>query len=145
MLATPRKTGSKRLQQFQARRYLQSSNIPCTALTKIILILALLNRWSIWSLDIKDASLLVPQKRPVKCKIPRGKGSGAVAGMDQKAWRLLQQEGYEKSTAVPSWFRLVKDGGVVRVCIVHVGDLQVAGRLADMKPVLDNLSKKVKL
>ena len=33
--------------------------------------LALENRWSVWSLDIKDAFLQVPQKRPVHCKIPR--------------------------------------------------------------------------
>lgn len=40
------------------------------SITKLIPILALFNGWSIWSLDIKDAFLQVPQKRPVKCKVP---------------------------------------------------------------------------
>ena len=59
-------------------------------LTKIIPILALLNHWSIWSLDINDAFLHVPQHRPVKCRIPRGKGSGAVAGVEKKCWKPLE-------------------------------------------------------
>ena len=136
------------------------------ALTKIIPILALLNHWSIWSLDIKDAFLQVPQRRPVKCRIPRGKGSSAVAGMEKKAWKLrkvlpgqrdasllwseycatlLQEEGYEKSSANPALFRLIKNDTVVSVCIVHVDDLQVAGKYRDVAPILKNLSKKVKL
>ena len=167
----PRRCWQRRA-RLVAREYNNSKRedvfSPATSpsLTKLIPILALANRWSIWSLDIKDAFLQVPQKRPVHCKIPRGKGSQAVHGMEAKCWRLgrvlpgqrdasllwsefcaelLQQEGYEKSIANPALFRLIKNGKVVSVCIVHVDDLQVAGKAAVVKPVLEALAKKVKL
>ena len=93
------------------------------ALTRIIPILALLNHWSLWSLDVKGVFLQVPQCRPVKCRIPCEKGSGAVAGMGKKCWKLrkvpprqrdasllwseycaclLEEEGYENSSLNPA-------------------------------------------
>ena len=41
-------------------------------ITKLIPILALINSWSIYSLDVKDAFLQVPQRTSCLCKVPEG-------------------------------------------------------------------------
>ena len=62
---------------------------------------------------------------------------------------LLKNEGLERSTANPALYRLVViiDGRkVVRaVCVVHVDDLQFAGIIDIVVPLLERLQKKVKL
>ena len=126
------------------------------SLTKLIPILALANRWSIWSLDIKDAFLQVPQTCTLQDSTRKRKSSSTRNGSQMLAsWlvfcganfvqNFLQQEGYEKSIANPALFHLIKNGKVVSVCIVHVDDLQAAGKVAVVKPVLEALAKKVKL
>ena len=147
------------------------------ALTKIIPTLCLAFNWSIWSVDVKDAFLQVPQKVKVLCRIPseaeaivakmigvaidslkhfRWKLKRVLPGQRDAALRwsdfcddLLKNEGLERSTANPALYRLVViiDGRkVIRaVCIVHVDDLQFAGIIEVVVPLLERLQKKVKL
>ena len=147
------------------------------ALTKIIPMLCLAYNWSIWSVDVKDAFLQVPQKVKVLCRIPseaeaivakmvgvpidslkhfRWKLKRVLPGQRDAAllWSdfcddLLKNEGLERSTANPALYRLIViiDGRkVIRaVCIVHVDDLQFAGIIEVVVPLLERLQKKVKL
>ena len=147
------------------------------ALTEIIPMLCLAFNWSIWSVDVKDAFLQVPQKIKVLCRIPseaeaivakmlgveidslkhfRWKLKRVLPGQRDAAllWSdfcddLLKNEGLERSTANPALYRLVViiDGRkVIRaVCIVHVDDLQLAGIVEVVVPLLERLQKKVKL
>ena len=147
------------------------------ALTKIIPMLCLAYNWSIWSVDVKDAFLQVPQKVKVLCRIPseaeaivarmmevpvdslkhfRWKLKRVLPGQRDAAllWSyfcddLLKSEGLERSTANPALYRLIViiDGRkVIRaVCIVHVDDLQFAGIIEVVVPLLERLQKKVKL
>ena len=147
------------------------------ALTKIIPMLCLAYNWSIWSVDVKDAFLQVPQKVKLLCRIPseaeaivakmmevpvdslqhfRWKLKRVLPGQRDAAllWSdfcddLLKSEGLERSTANPALYRLIViiDGRkVIRaVCIVHVDDLQFAGIIEVVVPLLERLQKKVKL
>ena len=147
------------------------------ALTKIIPMLCLAFNWSVWSVDVKDAFLQVPQKVKVLCRIPSeaeaivAKMLGvAVDSLKHLRWKLkrvlpgqrdaallwsdfcddlLKNEGLERSTANPALYRLVVmiDGHkVIRaVRIVHVDDLQFAGIIEIVVPLLERLQKKVKL
>ena len=147
------------------------------ALTKIIPMLCLAFNWSVWSVDVKDAFLQVPQKVKVLCRIPSeaeaivAKMLGvAVDSLKHLRWKLkrvlpgqrdaallwsdfcddlLKNEGLERSTANPALYRLVVmiDGRkVIRAgCIVHVDDLQFAGIIEIVVPLLERLQKKVKL
>ena len=139
------------------------------ALTKIIPMLCLAFYWSIWSVDVKDAFLQVPQKVKVLCRMPSeaeaivAKMLGvAIDSLKYFRWKLkrvlpgqdfcddlLKNEGLERSTANPALYRLVViiDGRkVIRaVCIVHVDDLQFAGIIEVVVPLLERLQKKVKL
>ena len=105
------------------------------ALTKIIPMLCLAYSWSIWSVDVKDAFLQVPQKVNVLCRIPseaeaivakmvgvpidslkhfRWKLKRVLPGQRDAAllWSdfcddLLKNEGLERSTANPALYRLI--------------------------------------
>ncbi|CAE7243558.1 unnamed protein product [Symbiodinium sp. CCMP2592] len=102
------------------------------SITKLIPMLALINGWSIWSLGIKDAFLQVPQKRAVKCKVPRGKGSSAVSEKQEKAWRL-------KRVCLGSEMQ-VYFGAIFAVIFCNKKVLR-----GDVSPVLKNLGARVKL
>jgi hypothetical protein len=58
---------------------------------------------------------------------------------------LLLEEGWTRSKANPTLYRLEKKGKIVGVCIVHVDDVQMAGKIKNIQPTLDKLSEKVKL
>ncbi|OLP88290.1 Copia protein [Symbiodinium microadriaticum] len=87
------------------------------SITKLVPILALANNWAIYSVDVKDAFL---------------------------------QENFERSKGIPSLYRLLQENEegekkVVAICIVHVDDLQFAGRVGTIEPILAQLKKKVTL
>ncbi|OLP87994.1 Retrovirus-related Pol polyprotein from transposon TNT 1-94 [Symbiodinium microadriaticum] len=88
-----------------------------TSITKLVPILALANNWAIYSVDVKDAFL---------------------------------QENFERSKGIPSLYRLLQENEegekkVVAICIVHVDDLQFAGRVGTIEPILAQLKRKVTL
>ena len=58
---------------------------------------------------------------------------------------LLKAEGLERSTAIPALYRLVVNKKVKAVCVVHVDDLQFAGFVKYVLPILKKLGLKVKL
>ena len=58
---------------------------------------------------------------------------------------LLVKEGFERCVGVPALYRLVEKGKVVAICVVHVDDLQFAGKRGTIEPVLAHLKKKVNL
>ena len=63
---------------------------------------------------------------------------------------LLTGEGFERSTGNPALYRLLKTSSngkkyVAAICIVHVDDLQMAGKQKTVEPILRSLEKKVKL
>ncbi|CAE7199115.1 RE1 [Symbiodinium sp. KB8] len=87
------------------------------SITKLVPILALANNWAIYSVDVKDAFL---------------------------------QENFERSKGIPSLYRLLQENEegekkVVAICIVHVDDLQFAGRVGTIEPILAQLKRKVTL
>ena len=57
----------------------------------------------------------------------------------------LRQKDIRKALQIPALFRLIRHDKVVSVCVVHVDDLQVPGKPADVTPTLKSLAKKVKL
>ena len=143
-------------------------------ITKLVPMLALANRWAIYSVDVKDAFLQVPQKTPCLCRVPE-EAAHVVESMqstrEQKqprswCWKLgrvlpgqrdasslwsdfcdelLVAENFERCQGVPALYRLKENKKVVAICIVHVDDLQFAGKKKTIEPILAHLKKKVNL
>eukprot|EP00439_Symbiodinium_sp_Y106_P000302 s8784_g1.t1 len=137
-------------------------------ITKLVPILALLNDWAIYSVDVKDAFLQVPQRTPCLCRVPEEAINVLRELLPSWCWKLgrvlpgqrdasslwsdfcdglLVQEGFERSTGNPSLYRLLQGDNrkVIAICIVHVDDLQMAGKEHTLAAILANLKKKVKL
>ena len=139
-------------------------------ITKLAPILALLNQWAIYSVDVKDEFLQVPQRTPVLCRVPEEAMNVVQELLESWCWRLgrvlpgqrdasslwsdycdelLVQEGFERSVGSPSLYRLLQGEGerrkVAAVCTVHVDDFQLAGKEHTVEPILERLRKKVKL
>ena len=142
-------------------------------ITKLVPMLALANRWAIYSVDVKDAFLQVPQKTPCLCRVPE-EAAHVVESMQStreqspRSWcwklgrvlpgqrdasslwsdfcdELLVAENFERCQGVPALYRLKENKKVVAICIVHVDDLQFAGKKKTIEPILAHLKKKVNL
>ena len=142
-------------------------------ITKLVPMVALANQWAIYSVDVKDAFLQVPQRTPCLCRVPEEATEvvQAMQGQPEQnprswCWRLgrvlpgqrdasslwsdfcdglLVAEKFERCQGVPALYRLVENEKVVAVCIVHVDDLQFAGKKHTIEPILAHLKKKVNL
>ena len=142
-------------------------------ITKLVPMLALANRWAIYSVDVKDAFLQVPQKTPCLCRVPE-EATHVVESMQStreqspRSWcwklgrvlpgqrdasslwsdfcdELLVAENFEHCQGVPALYRLKENKKIVAICIVHVDDLQFAGKKKTIEPILAHLKKKVNL
>ncbi|CAE7331272.1 RE1 [Symbiodinium sp. CCMP2592] len=119
-------------------------------ITKLVPMLALANNWAIYSVDVKDAFL---QEQPERSPGTWCWKLGRVLPGQRDAsslWSVfcdgpLVEEKFERCTAVPALYRLLRQGKVVAVCIVHVDDLQFAGKKEVIEPILRNLKKTVNL
>ena len=139
-------------------------------ITKLVPILALLNQLAIYSVDVKDGFLQEPQRTPLPCRVPEEAMDVVQELLESWCWRLgrvlpgqrdpsslwsdycdelLVQAGFERSVRSPSLYRLLQGEGertkVAAVCIVHVDDLQLAGKEHTVEPILERLRKKVRL
>ena len=135
------------------------------ALTRLIPCVAMMRRWCVYALDIKDAFLQVPQKRKVLCTMDektrekRMRSSCAswrllyvLPGQKDAArlWsdflaEMLEKYGVARCISSPTLFRKMIDAMVVMVLVVHVDDLQIAGEQEESNKLISDLSKETKL
>ena len=118
----------------------------------------------LWSLDVKDAFLQVPQKSPTYVKPPRGYGHllqedevwvlerllpGQRAGT--REWGLflqeaLQDESYESFMLSPNLFvKKDKDGKMEGCLLAHVDDIQLLATKEEGERLVKNFKQKFNL
>ena len=135
------------------------------SLVRLIPILGLQQEHSLYSIDVKDAFLQVPQRNRTACEFPKeyvelfgdedplcrndgflllrvlpGRRDAALLWSDHFA-NTLQEQQFSRCAACPTLFRDTRNS----VLVVHVDDIQAAGKSKHLEPVLNKIGETYEL
>ena len=135
------------------------------SLVRLIPILGLQQEHSLYSIDVKDAFLQVPQRNRTACEFPKeyvelfgdedpqcrndgflllrvlpGQRDAALLWSDHFA-STLQEQQFSRCVACPTLFRDTRNS----ILVVHVDDIQAAGKSQHLEPVLNKIGETYEL
>ena len=153
--------------EFKSQEHRTDTFSPATSasLVRLIPILGLQQEHSLYSIDVKDAFLQVPQRNRTACEFPKeyvelvgeddpqcrndgflllrvlpGQRDAALLWSDHFASTLQEQE-FSRSVACPTLFRDTRNS----ILVVHVDDIQAAGKSKHLEPVLNKIGETYEL
>ena len=153
--------------EFKSQEHRTDTFSPATSasLVRLIPILGLQQEHSLYSIDVKDAFLQVPQRNRTACEFPKeyvelfgdedpqcrndgflllrvlpGQRDAALLWSDHFANTLQEQE-FSRSVACPTLFRDTRNS----ILVVHVDDIQAAGKSKHLEPVLNKIGETYEL
>ena len=153
--------------EFKGTEHRSDVFSPATSasLTRLVPVIALQEEFSVYSIDVKDAFLQVPQRTRTACEFPKeyvelfqdtdpsclqegllllrvlpGQRDAALLWSDHFSDSLKEQD-FERSVACPTLFRDSRKS----ILVVHVDDIQAAGKSHHVDPVLKSLGRVYEL
>ena len=153
--------------EFRGQEVRNDTFSPATSasLVRLIPVLGLQQEHSLYSVDVKDAFLQVPQKTRCACHFPKeyldmfgtqdpncntegllllrvlpGQRDAALLWSDHFAGTLKKQN-FDRSIACPTLFRDDRNS----ILVVHVDDIQAAGKSSSLEPKLAKLRETYEL
>ena len=153
--------------EFKSQEHRTDTFSPATSasLVRLIPILGLQQEHSLYSIDVKDAPLQVPQRNRTACEFPKeyvelfgdedpqcrndgflllrvlpGQRDAALLWSDHFA-STLQEQDFSRCVACPTLFRDIRNS----ILVVHVDDIQAAGKSKHLEPVLNKIGKTYEL
>ena len=147
--------------EFKSQEHRTDTFSPATSasLVRLIPILGLQQEHSLYSIDVKDAFLQVPQRNRTACEFPKeyvelfgdedpqcrnegflllrvlpGQRDAALLWSDHFA-STLQEQQFSRCVACPTLFRDTRNS----ILVVHVDDIQAAGKSQHLEPVLSKM------
>ena len=153
--------------EFKTQEHRTDTFSPATSasLVRLIPVLGLQQEYALYSVDVKDAFLQVPQRNRTACEFPKeyvelfgeedpncrnegllllrvlpGQRDAALLWSDHFA-STLQEQDFDRCVACPTLFR----DKMKSILVVHVDDIQAAGKNRSLAPVLSMLGKTYEL
>ena len=153
--------------EFKSQEHRTDTFSPATSasLVRLIPILGLQQEHSLYSIDVKDAFLQVPQRNRTACEFPKeyvelfgdedpqcrndgflllrvlpGQRDAALLWSDHFA-STLQEQQFSRCVACPTLFRDTRNS----ILVVHVDDIQAAGKIQHLEPVLSKIGETYEL
>ena len=153
--------------EFKTQEHRTDTFSPATSasLVRLIPILGLQQEHSLYSIDVKDAFLQVPQRNRTACEFPKeyvelfgdedpqcrndgflllrvlpGQRDAALLWSDHFA-STLQEQQFSRCVACPTLFRDTRNS----ILVVHVDDIQAAGKSQHLEPVLSKIGETYEL
>ena len=153
--------------EFKSQEHRTDTFSPATSasLVRLIPILGLQQEHSLYSIDVKDAFLQVPQRNRTACEFPKeyvelfgdedpqcrndgflllrvlpGQRDAALLWSDHFA-NTLQEQQFSRCVACPTLFRDTRNS----ILVVHVDDIQAAGKSKHLEPVLNKIGETYEL
>ena len=153
--------------EFKSQEHRTDTFSPATSasLVRLIPILGLQQEHSLYSIDVKDAFLQVPQRNRTACEFPKeyvelfgdddpqcrndgflllrvlpGQRDAALLWSDHFA-STLQEQQFSRCVACPTLFRDSRNS----ILVVHVDDIQAAGKSQHLEPVLCKIGETYEL
>ena len=153
--------------EFKTQGHRTDTFSPATSasLVRLIPILGLQQEHSLYSIDVKDAFLQVPQRNRCACEFPKeyvelfgeddpecrndgflmlrvlpGQRDAALLWSDHFA-STLQEQQCSRCVACPTLFRDIRNS----ILVVHVDDIQAAGKSKYLEPVLAKIGETYEL
>ena len=153
--------------EFKSQEHRTDTFSPATStsLVRLIPILGLQQEHSLYSIDVKDAFLQVPQKNRTACEFPKeyvelfgdedpqcrndgflllrvlpGQRDAALLWSDHFA-STLQEQQFSRCVACLTLFRDTRNS----ILVVHVDDIQAAGKSEHLAPVLNKIGETYEL